>query len=249
MSSAAVDVPADKVQRDEKLGSVARLIWTFGFLLCTAAVVLQIIAMSTDSFITGDKRVTEMGTAGAITSRVERRYGAWETCQTVNGFELPTTKTRCWDSESKNCAELDDRITLVQATGIIGVVFTGLSWVLQFVGVLGASTSPKQAMSSIVLVTIPVIFVLICWAVVANLRFNRDLCDDKYPIIDVDDYNFGYSFVCLVVAWCLLVVQMIVQFVLYAKVNKFETNGEQVEDNQEMSSTEPVANSEAPAAV
>ena len=220
----AVDAPvvaAAAPLTPEQITSKAKILYIVAAVLCLTAVVIQIVAASTKdgevALLYGTQVITEGRVPDDLTSRVGRSYGAWETCQNVQG-RLVNTKTGCMASESKDCTSLQQRIVLVQASGVIGVIFSGLAFVPILLGALGGSVTTNVLANQAVLAFsfIAMAFNLVLWSVVANMKYSTDYLCNGTMVLTVKDKElfFGSSFALVVAAWILLLIQFVLAFLV-----------------------------------
>jgi len=209
------DVASDRIVVENAPGSdpeeqeaKAQHLYRVCFLVCLASLVLQIVSAclkDTDggsaSLLFGTKLVSE--------AQVAQAYSQWSVCQSIKGRLNSSKQSVCFEPKFPECAALQNRVHVVQASGVISIISTGMAGVLIIPG--RATLKPCLNYTIIVLTFIAMSFTLILWSVVCNMYYKRDLCSGQNDIIDVpnNEIKFGAAFIVIVVAFCLLVIQLV----------------------------------------
>ena len=248
-STVTAAVPAaDVPPTPEQITTKAKTLYIVATILCLTAIVIQIVAMSTKdgetALLFGSKILTEGKGVDVVSSRVERSYGAWQTCQDVRG-KLANTKTGCTASKSPDCTSVQQRITLVQASGVIGVIFSGLAFVPILLGALGGNVTLNVLVNQVIIAFsfIAMTFNLVLWSVVANLAYSTKYLCDGTMVIDTKDNEvfFGASFALVVAAWILLLIQAVLAIVVGQTIAPVVKPAPATAEAPSTSSTEPTA--------
>ena len=242
------DVAGDRVVVENAPGSdpeeqeaKAQHLYRVCFLVCFASLVLQIVSAclkDTDggsaSLLFGTKLVSE--------AQVAQAYSQWSVCQSVKGRLNNSKQSVCFEPKFPDCAALQNRVYVVQASGVISIISTGMAGVLIIPG--RATLKPCLNYTIIVLTFIAMVFTVILWSVVCNMYYNRDfLCSGQNAIIDVpnNEIKFGAAFIVIVVAFCLLIIQLVLLCKIVSTIpSKAAESGLRDRSTTDGQSTEPI---------
>eukprot|EP00759_Apiculatamorpha_spiralis_P040447 PhF_6_TR39013/c0_g1_i1/m.58388 len=234
----------------------AAIVFKITLFFCFTAFIFQIAALAgwkdSDGLVYGTKTLnTKIGTLGGFTtvqSKFDKWMGFWQRCQKVSGTSPgPGYGEEVFDgciAAGSSCKDIDQRIGLIQACGLLGVGFTFFSMIPLFLNGFFAPTYVKGIKLGFGLHFGAWLSSLIVWSVSYSLYYRgKDYCDSTAAILDVDDVYVGTATKLEVAAWVLITAQFILLIVAFVMVKpKSEEAPTSVDTGAPAATTEPTAN-------